>query len=255
MFWMISDKNPPQPQLAEPEEVQVTDQTSQQIAKSGRRKPSKQQDHQGSNTASSTQGASQRLKAVKQLSFRIDDNTHQRISLAAQRAGKNSINSWLEEVVSAAADDILESSKDAVVSGAIQTLLEEPGYATRLIEGVMPYLRDSNPPTVFQFSHALKKLLIGWDMIKPFVEEASLTPSLELVQALFQPSQRVTKLAAAVVPFLQETDTVTVLRYNTALKKLLLGFAAVAPFVKEKKTDNLLRIAGVVEDLLDEIQA
>jgi predicted HicB family RNase H-like nuclease len=252
---MVSDINLHQQQPAEPESVQIPNQKSKQTAKLGRQKSYELQDNQDSIAASSKQVASQRLKAVKQLSFRIDDNTHQRISLAAQRAGKSSINSWLEEVVSAAADDILESSKDAVVSGAIQTLLEEPGYATRLIEGVMPYLRDSNPPTVFQFSHALKKLLIGWDMIKPFVEEASSAPPLELVQALFQPSQRVTKLTAAIVPFLQETDTVTVLRYNTALKKLLLGFAAVAPFVKEKKTDNLLRIAGVVEDLLDEIQA
>jgi predicted HicB family RNase H-like nuclease len=251
---MISDVNLPQQYIAESEQVQFTDKTSKSTTKSGRRESSTQRDNQGSITASSTQGAS-RSKAVKQLSFRIDDNTHHRISLAAQRAGKTSINAWMEEVLSAAADDVLESNKDAVVSETIQTLLEDPGYATRLIEGVTPYLRDSSPPTVFQFSHALKKLLIGWDLISPFIEEASPESASEFVQVLSQPFPSVTKLAAAVVPLLQETDAATVLRYNIALKKLLLGFASVAPFVKEKKTDSLLQIALVVERLLGEIQA
>jgi predicted HicB family RNase H-like nuclease len=240
--------------LEEPEQVQVATKKSKQSTKLDRQDSSTQQNNQGSLAAGTTQSASERSKAVKQLSLRIDENTHHRISLATQRAGKASINAWMEEVLSAAADDILESSKDVVISETIQTLLEDPCYATRLIEGVTPYLRDSNPPTVFQFSHALKKLLIGWDMMKPFVEAASTELTPERTQGLSKSSQSVTKLVAAVIPFLQATDAVSVLRYDAALKKLLLGLAAVSPFVKEKKIDSLLQIAVVVESLLEEIQ-
>jgi len=250
---MVSDINLHQQQPMEPEQVQVTDKTNKQTAKLSRQKSATLQDDQGSIAASSTQSASQRSKAVKQLSFRIDENTHHRISLASQRADK-SINAWMEEVLSAAADDILERVNDASIdSVVIQKLLEHPDYATRLIEGVTPYLRDSDPPTIFQFSNALKRLMVGWDMMLPLLEEAGTDQTPALIQSLSKSPRSITELFAAVSPFLKEADSVTVRRFNAAFKKLLLGFSAVLPFVKERKNDNMLQIAVVIENLLGEI--
>lgn len=210
-----------------------------------------------------------RSKAVKQLSLRVEDSTHQKITLAAQKSGK-SINAWIEEVVEGAADDVLERSNEGeITSGTIRLMIEDPDYSVRLIEGITPYLRDSSPPTIFQFSTALKKLLFGWDMLMPLLKRedlhwiadlaAHLSDNLSSNQSGHQSRslRPVSSLVADALAF-QAEDSTAVVQFTTVLKKLLLGMVAISPLIKEgksgEKTENLLKVVVVIEELLDEIE-
>lgn len=197
-----------------------------------------------------------RSKAVKQLSLRIDDSTHQKISLAAQQVDK-SINAWMEEVLSNAADDVLgrgsDGAIDAIQSSAIRQLIEQPEYSVRLIEGITPYLQDSSPPAIFQFSHVLRKLLIGWDRVKPLLD-------LEKAQflekgILFDPGiGSLPKLVAATLPFLQAENFASVVQFGAVIKKFLLDITAVEPFLREDKVENIIKVVMAIEELLQEIE-
>lgn len=202
------------------------------------------------------QDKAQRPKAVKQLSLRIDDSTHQRISLAAQKAGK-SINAWIEEVVSEAADDLLGGVDGEINSESIRLLIEDDEYAVRLIEGIAPYLRDSSPPTIFKFSSALKKLLVGWDGMLPLLGAEEFDFSSKLTQ-LIDELDSVSNLVLALFSFSLKEDTESILHLSAALKKFLLGITAVSPFIKkgieEKRTENILNVVVVIEALLREIE-
>lgn len=197
---------------------------------------------------------------VKQLSLRIDDKTHSKISLAAQKADK-SINAWMEEVLSEAAEDVLAYGGDDVISSsAIRRLLEEPHYASRLIESIAPHLQDNSFSTVFQFSPALRKLLVGWDRLKPLLEQGSIEQTglpLELVQRLAEGPQGIANLIAAVLPFLPDggpdSNSVLALQLSRALKKLFLGIAAIKPFIKGGNS-HILYVVITIEGLLSEIE-
>jgi uncharacterized protein (DUF1778 family) len=194
----------------------------------------------------------QRSKVVvKQLSLRVNDQTHSRITLAAQKADK-SINAWMEEVLSEAAEDVLAlGGDDAIHSSAIRKLLDDPDYASRLIENIAKYLRDTSVTTIFQLGPALRKLLVGWDRIKPFLKEDAVLP-LDLVQDLAEP-QGMAKLINAISPFLQDGSPVSMLQLNRALKKLFLGIAAIKPFVKGENS-HILYVVITIERLLSEIE-
>lgn len=198
-----------------------------------------------------------RSKAVKQLSLRVEDSTHQKITLAAQKSGK-SINAWIEEVVEGAADDVLERSNEGeITSGTIRLMIEDPDYSVRLIEGITPYLRDSSPPTIFQFSTALKKLLFGWDMLMPLLKREGLPLTADPFADRSRSSRPVSSLVADALAF-QAEDSTAVVQFTTVLKKLLLGMVAISPLIKEgktgEKTENLLKVVVVIEELLDEIE-
>jgi uncharacterized protein (DUF1778 family) len=202
---------------------------------------------------------------VKQLSLRIDDKTHSKISLAAQKADK-SINAWMEEVLSEAAEDVLAyGGDDAISSSAIRKLLEEPQYASRLIESIAPHLQDNSFSTVFQFSPALRKLLVGWDGLKPLLRQGSIGQGaglpLELVQGLVQGlaegPQGIANLIAAVLPFLPDgspdSNSTLALQLSRVLKKLFLGIAAIKPFIKGGNS-HILYVVITIEGLLSEIE-
>ncbi|MBW4465392.1 MAG: toxin-antitoxin system HicB family antitoxin [Pegethrix bostrychoides GSE-TBD4-15B] len=208
-------------------------------------------------------GINQRSKvALKQLSLRIDEGTHAKISQAAQKADK-SINAWMEEVLSMAADDTLGSEGEGVIdSAAIRHLIEDPGYARRLIELIEPNLQDSSFAAIFQFSHPLRKLLVGWDRIKPLLPPSGLLADLPTASGLdpdsdSAPDSAIVKLTDAILPCLpaiNAVDAVAVIQFNTALKKFLLGLAAVMPFMKADRNHSLLAVVKVVEQLVHEIE-
>lgn len=197
---------------------------------------------------------------VKQLSLRIEDSTHHKITLAAQKAGK-SINAWMEEILAMAADDVLECwQQDEISAQAIRSMLDNPNYSILLIEGITPYLIDSHPSTIFQFSNALKKLLSALDKLKLLQPESQVNGLSPLVQELVQPrSGTVSELAAITLPYLADETTTTTIHFTTALKKFLLGILAILPFVKGEKTSektaNLLRIIAFIEEILSEIES
>lgn len=214
-------------------------------------------------------GINQRSKvALKQLSLRIDEGTHAKISQAAQKADK-SINAWMEEVLSMAADDTLGSEGEGVIdSAAIRHLIEDPGYAKRLIELLEPHLKDNSFAAIFQFSHPLRKLLVGWDRIKPMLppsgwladsptaSDLDSDPDLDPDSAS-ESNSAIAKLTDAILPCLpaiNAVDAVAVIQFNTALKKFLLGLAAVMPFVKVDGNHSLLAIVKTVEQLVNEIE-
>ena len=194
--------------------------------------------------------------ALKQLSLRIDDGTHSKISQAAQKADK-SINAWMEEVLSEAADDALGSGGDGTIySAAIRYLIEDPTYSRRLIEAIAPHLQDNSFAAIFQFSHPLRKLLVGWDRIKPLLQEKVLqenwSRSPEFLESL-EPNPGVVKLTDAVLPYVSTADPALAMQFHSALKKFLLGIAAVKPFMREEKSQNLLSVVRTIEELVNEL--
>jgi hypothetical protein len=233
-----------------------------------------------SRRGSTVSSVNQRSKAaLKQLSLRIDDGTHSKISQAAQKADK-SINAWMEEVLSEAADDTLGSEGEgAIDSDAIRYLIEDAQYSKKLIEAIAPYLKDNSFAAIFQFSHPLRKLLMGWDRIKPLLQELPdlrlkstqppVSPPVPLPapQPEFQPELQpelqpeaqlglqsgVAKLTDAVLPCLSSADPVVAIQFSRALKKFLLGLAAVKPFMKEGN-HSLLSIVMIIEALVHEIE-
>jgi HicB family len=195
-------------------------------------------------------------KQVKQLSFRINESTHSKISLAAQRAG-SSVNAWMETVLSEAADDVLDRPMDdsAISSPVIRHLIEDPNCSKELIIRVAPSLEDNSFTSVFQFSHALKKLLIGWDRMQPFLfqEQTKLLP--ELVQCLSKEKHgSVVQIAAGLLPVLQADTSTSIIQFSHSLKKFLLGVSAVKTFLKEEQTQHACQVVIEIEKLLREVK-
>lgn len=255
---MVGDLNLHLQQTAKSQQVQDTPVKVNKAAQPDWQQSVVPQGEKGESIKNSKLDKSQRPKAVKQLSLRIDDSTHQRISLAAQKAGK-SINAWIEEVVSEAADDALGGVDGEINSEAIRLLIEDDDYAVRLIEGVAPYLKDSSPPTIFKFSIALKKLLLGWDRMQPLMGIERWVSSPDLLQESTEEANPVSQLVAALLSFRLEESADSVLRFSTVLKKFLLGMIAVSPFVKtgteREQAESILNIVMVIEELLREIEA
>ncbi len=197
----------------------------------------------------------QRPKAtLKQLSLRIDDGTHSKIAQAAQQANQ-SINAWMEEVLSEAADDTLGLGGDSTInSAAIRSLIEEPDYSKQLIEKIAPHLRDNSFATIFQFSHPLRKLLVGWDRLQPLLPPAPDPDPAAKSSPQASPYSSVVKLTDAVMLCLPTADPAAVLQFNAALKKFLLGIAAVEPFMKEDKNQSLLAVIAKIDMLIQTIE-
>lgn len=185
------------------------------------------------------------------LPFRTDPETHRKIALAAHQAGK-SINAWMEEMVSQAANDSLGyiSSDTKFASGKIRDLIEDPNAAVNLIETLADSLSDDNPYALLHFSAALKKLLIGLDALVPFFQRegepivwAKISPVAEDVEAVY-------RIVATTVPLLQGNDPNHTLQLGQALKKFMLGLDAVKPFLKGEATATSLKIVKEITDLL-----
>jgi hypothetical protein len=189
------------------------------------------------------------------LPFRSDPATHRKIAIAAERENK-SINAWMEEVLSEAADDVLGQEKAEINSVAIQQLIEDSDYAVKLIEDIAAYLKEWSPPFVLRFNAALKQLLIGLDAVSPFLrnEETGLSPD-SVRHLLEKPNTAVAKLTFALLPSAQGEDRLFFRQFSTALKKFLLGLAAVKPFLKEDQTDSALQIIATIGALLEEIES
>ena len=200
-------------------------------------------------TGTPVSSVNQRSKvALKQLSLRIDDGTHSKISQAAQQADK-SINAWMEEVLSAAADETLGlGGEGAIHSAAIRYLIEDPVYSRKLIEAIAHCLQDQGFAAIFQFSHPLRKLLVGWDQLKPLLREQ---PPLGILPST--PSG-VVKLTDAILPYLPTADPIAVMQFNGALRQFLLGIAVVKPFMKEDRHESLLEVVAIIESLIQEIE-
>lgn len=193
---------------------------------------------------------------VKQISFRIDESIHSKISLAAQREG-SSINAWMEAVLSEAADDVLDRPMDdsAISSPIIRQLIEDPNYSEQLIVRIAPFLLDSSFTSVFQFSYALRKLLVGWDRMQPFLFHEQIKIFPELIQCLSKEKHGgIIHLSSGLLPVLQTDTSTSIIQFSQSLKKLLLGVSAVKSFLKEEKTQHALHVMLVIEKLLYEIE-
>ena len=196
-----------------------------------------------------------RPKAVKQLSFRTDENTHERILLAARKADK-SINAWMEEILSEAADDTLGHYRPTTSfhSPAIRRLIEEEELAGQLAQDVESYLQAWNLRSVFQFKTALQKLLSGIDEVRFFLQTSGNGSLVKIKDFVSKDTSRITLLAQVILDFLPSEDPLTLLIFSRAIKKLSQGLAAVKPFLKEDKNRNTKNIVATIEKLIDSLE-
>jgi DNA-directed RNA polymerase specialized sigma24 family protein len=171
------------------------------------------------------------------LPFRTDPETHGKIALAAQQAGK-SINAWMEEVLSREANDRLgySSSEEKITSGNIRDLFENPEALVSLIDVLAKFLKDDDPYTLLRFGSALKKMLIGLDAILPFLQrDGESIVWTDLVSGSGR-EESVYRLATIMAPLLQGNNPSHTLQLWKALKKFMVGLDSVKPFLIEDET-------------------
>lgn len=195
------------------------------------------------------------LKTVKQISFRSDDSTHERIHLAARKAGK-SVNAWMEENLNEAADDVLGRTREITKfrSRTIQKLVEDAEISGRLAEEIESYLQVWDLRSVFQFKTALGQLLIGIDEVRFFQQDRKDNTATSSIHLAPKDTGRITSLTESLLFFLPPEDRVAPLPFSSALKKLVQGAAAVKPFLKEDKNENILNIVAKVENFLNTLE-
>jgi len=196
-----------------------------------------------------------RPKAVKQLTFRIDETTHERIHLAARKADK-SINAWMEEILSEAADDTLGHSRQTVSfhSPVIRRLVEEEELAGQLAQEIESYLQVWDLRSVFQFKTALQKLLVGIDEVRLFLQNRGDDSSIEAKDFVSKDTTQVALLTSSILEFLPSEDPLTILIFSRAIKKLSQGLAAVKPFLIEDKNRNTKNIVITIEKLINSLE-
>jgi len=192
------------------------------------------------------------LKAVKQLSFRVDENTHHRIHQAAKKSGK-SINSWMEEVVSEAANDVLgvEPHNIACSSPVIQELIDT-NKLVDLVKELKGCLKEWEPLFVLDFSASLQKLLIGIDAIRVFLDTQSTSLSVTLSSYIKENSSEITILSLACLPTVRDSNNTIIPEFITALKRFLAGLNSIQIFLKEDRGENTVKVVAKVEKFLVE---
>lgn len=195
------------------------------------------------------------IKTVKQLSFRIDDRTHERIHLAARKAGK-SINAWMEENLSEAADDALGRTREATTfrSRTIQQIVEDAEISGKLAQDIESYLQVWDLRSVFRFKTALGQLLVGMDEIRFFQQNREDNAPPGAIHSVSKDTSRITLLTESLLFFLPPEDGVNPLPFSLALKKLVQGAVAIKPFLKEDKNENILNIVAIIENLLNNLE-
>jgi len=196
------------------------------------------------------------IKTVKQLSFRIDDSTHERINLAARKAGK-SINAWMEENLSEAADDVLGRTRKTITfrSKTIQRLVDDEELSGKLAQDIESYLQVWDLRSVFQFKTALGQLLVGIDEVRFFQQNREDNAPPGAIHPVSKDTGRITLLTESLLDFLPSEERVIPLLFSLALKRLVQGIAAIKPFLKEDKDENILNIVAIVENLVNTLES
>lgn len=193
-----------------------------------------------------------RVKPIlKQLSFRVNETTHEKIERAAKKANK-SINAWMEEILSEAADDALGLAQkpERFHSESIQRLMDDEDLAAELAEQLEDYLQEWNMRTVFKFNAALQRLLIGLDEVNLFqkpIDESSETG----VSAAIDQSEALANLAISLLPFLpKDENPASVIRLGGALKKFIRGLVTIKSFLKDDQDENTCKVVAKIEAYL-----
>ncbi len=193
-----------------------------------------------------------RLKSpLKQLSFRVNEATHEKIERAAKKANK-SINAWMEEILSEAADDALGLAQkpERFHSESIQRLMDDEDLAAELAEQLEEYLQEWNMRTVFKFNAALQRLLIGLDEINLFQEFANESPETGSSPAVNQ-SEALANLATSIMPFLpKDENPASAIRLGSALKKFIRGLVTIKSFLKDDQDENARNVVAKIEAYL-----
>jgi HicB family len=209
----------------------------------------------GSNSPKDKQQSEQIMRSSDKtwsgrLPFRTDPETHRKIALAAQQANQ-SINAWMEERISQAANDSLGyiSSDTKIESGKIRYLIEDQDAAVDLVENLAPFIKEDDPYAILRFSAALKKLLIGLDALLPFVQEEGKKILLEQVPSAAKELDIVYQLVASAVPLLKGNDPNYTLQLSEALKKFMIGLDAVKPFLAGAETVTSLNLVRKIIDM------
>lgn len=195
-------------------------------------------------------------RPVKQLSLRVDDDIHNQIARAAQKANK-SINAWMVEILSEAAEDALGSSHrlETSYSEVIQCLVGDEQIMTELTEQMDIGLQNWNLRSALQFYIALNKLLAGLDAVHFFHPKASDQAADNAIILTEEDKNKLRHLAESLFYFLPEDDDPSsLLRFNFFLKKLAQGLVAVKPFFEQETVESTCNVIVKIADYLSNFQ-
>lgn len=195
-------------------------------------------------------------RPVKQLSLRVDDDIHNQIARAAQKTNK-SINAWMVEILSEAAEDALGSSHklETTYSEVIQYLVGDERIMTELTEQMDIGLQSWNLRSALQFYIALNKLLAGLDAVHFFYPKASEQAADNAISLTEEDKNKLRHLAESLFYFLpDDDDPSSLLRFNIFLKKLAQGLVAIKPFFEQETVESTCNMIVKIADYLSNFQ-
>jgi uncharacterized protein (DUF1778 family) len=228
------------------DDVQPIGAEEQNVSRNRPERPPKQR---GGSTVKSSNDNNKKWSG--RLPFRTDPSTHRKIALAAQQAGQP-INTWMEEIVSQAANETLGhiSADTKIASGKIRDLIENPEAAIQLVKTLAKFLEDDDPYALLRFDSALRKLLIGLDAILPFLKKDGEPIVWTKISPIAEDAEAVYRMVTTTVPLLRGNDPNHTLQLSQALKKFILGLDAIKPFLKGEATATSLKIVKEITDQL-----
>jgi HicB family len=179
------------------------------------------------------------------LPFRTTEDNHRNIYLAAQNAGV-SINAWMEDVLSKAAQAQLSNEpSDAPLQPIQHWIMENPQAIAGLVDDIKPLFKNQKMLTTFEFLNAFETLVSDWSKLKSHLKHPKTETAMQLAQAM----------VAVLKPYLKQPTTEGVFAFLNVLKQSDGGREALQRCIKNQDAEGTVKALLKVSYLLTDLEA